>query len=169
MRQLLMTDSNSLNKNLLNKAVQLLAQRNHSSVELKQKLSLFYFKKYADELTIDNNDINSQINTIIQYCISHHWIDDIHYIEQYIDMRSRKGYGPIRVMGELKQRGLDLILIHNVFNKKNIDWCEIGLKQAQKKFQQFDKKNFQQKVKLFQFLTSRGFQQDEINQIYSLL
>ncbi|WP_392552103.1 regulatory protein RecX [Orbus wheelerorum] len=149
--------------------MQLLAQRNHSSVELKQKLSLFYVKKYADDLTIDNNALSSLIDTIIQYCISQSWIDDIHYIGQYIDMRSRKGYGPNRVIGELKQRGLDSTLIKEVFSHKNINWCEIGLIQAQKKFQQFDKKNFQQKAKLFQFLAYRGFQQDEINQIYSLL
>lgn len=161
-------DCDSLHKILLNKAVQLLAQRNHSSIELKQKLSLFYLKKYADDLTVDSHCVDDQITLVIQYCLSHHWMDDIYYIEQYIDMRSRKGYGPNRIIVELNQRGLDSALIKSVFNRKNIDWYQIGLAQVQKKFHQIDKNNFQQKVKFFQFLAYRGFRQDEINQIYSL-
>ncbi|WP_392561530.1 regulatory protein RecX [Orbus sturtevantii] len=164
-----MMDSNTFYKNLLNKAVQLLAQRNHSSIELKQKLSLFYLKKYAHDFAIDDDLVKQQIDTAIQHCIAHNWINDIQYIQQYIDMRSRKGYGPNRIIGELKQHGFGLALVKEIFTAKNIDWYEVGLIRAQKKFQNFDKKDYQQKLKLFQFLTYRGFQQDHINQIYSLL
>lgn len=165
-----MTDSNLLYKLFLDKAVQLLAQRNHSSVELKHKLRQFYIRKRFDEqIEIDNNFIDEQLNNVIQYSIEHHWIDDIYYIEQYVKMRSRKGYGLVRIIGELKQRGLDVDLVNKVIKKENIDWCDLGLRQAQKKFHQLDRSNIQQKLKVFQFLAYRGFLQDDITKIYSLL
>lgn len=165
-----MMDSNLLYKLFLDKAVQLLAQRNHSSIELKQKLRQFYIKKQANEqMVIDNNFIDEQLDKVVQYSIEHHWIDDIGYIEQYVRMRARKGYGLIRIVGELKQRGLNVASVNNIIKKENIDWSELGLKQVQKKFHHLDKRDLQQKVKVFQFLAYKGFHQDDIAKIYSLL
>lgn len=163
----MMMESKPLYQTFLNKAVQLLAQRNHSSSELKQKLSIFYFKKFSTDLESSAQSINVHIDAVIEYCLSHHWLDDKHYIEQYINMRSRKGYGQNRILMELKQRGLPQSLIQYQLHQTELDWIEIGLIQTQKKFHISNKNDLPQKVKIFQFLTYRGFQQDEIKQIYS--
>lgn len=164
----MMMESKPLYQTFLNKAVQLLAQRNHSSTELKQKLSIFYLKKLSTDVESSDQSINAHIDAVIAHCLSHHWLDDKQYIEQYINMRSRKGYGQNRILMELKQRGLPRSLIQYQLQQSEIDWIEVGLIQTQKKFRVSDKKDLQQKIKIFQFLTYRGFQQDEIKQIYSL-
>lgn len=164
-----MKDCNSLYKTLSNKAVQLLAQRNHSSVELKKKLSAFYTKKLADNQHDFSDDAAIQIDEVIQYCISHHWLDDETYINQYIDMSVRKGCGKNRIIMELKQRGLDANLVLSVISRKDIDWEELAILQLMKKFPITNKNDIQQKAKIFQFLLYKGFNQSEINLAYSSL
>lgn len=161
-------DYNSLNKTLYSKAVQLLAQRNHSTFELKQKLSLFITKK-GDNYHDNSDQISHQIDAVIQYCLSRHWLDDNNYISQYIDIRVRKGYGKNRIFMELKQKGLDKSLILAVINQKDIDWHQLALNQVNKKFTNINLRNIQQKSKINQFLLYRGFCQEEIRCILTLI
>lgn len=164
-------DSNSLYKNLYNKAVQLLAQRNHSSAELRQKLINFYLKSLSasdkDEVILPC----AEIDAVIQYCLLHHWLDDSDYINQYIDVRVRKGYGRNRIIMELKQKGLANALILDIISQKdkNIDWHELAIIQINKKFPAINKQDIQQKAKIFQFLMQKGFRQEDIRLAYSLL
>ena len=54
---------NGVEKTLYYKAVQLLAQRSHSTVELKQKLVIYASKKY------DNLDsLSKHIEAVINHC-----------------------------------------------------------------------------------------------------
>lgn len=158
----------SLYKELLHKAVQLLAQRNHSAYELKNKLITFCQKKYSGE-EYDGDAIYPVINQIIDECIAKKWLNEDIYIEQYIAMRSRKGYGNNRIILELKQRGVTNSAIMNVMSASNIDWIEIGIKQVTKKFPLIEHNDLKQKSKIFQFLSYKGFSQDQIQLIYSAI
>lgn len=161
-------DSSSLNKILYSKAVQLLAQRNHSTVELKQKLSLYATQKSDQDS--DNNlvPLTHQIDAVIQYCLLKHWLDDDSYINQYIDIRIRKGYGKNRIIMELRQRGLDNNRIVTIMQQKEIDWCQLALTQVKKKFLSINLRDIRQKSKVNQFLLYRGFCQEEIRYIFTL-
>ena len=164
--------SHNLNKLILAKAVQLLAQRDHSSYELTRKLTLFFSKKikcteadYPEQLT----QLKTQIEHVIKHCTQKHWMDDEQYIEKYIFMRANKGYGKYKISLELKQRGLSSDLNKKLLNIADINWSEIAYQQLLKKFKVIDSKNNQQKQKVVQFLTSRGFTQNDIKTAYSLL
>ncbi|MCT6867549.1 MAG: recombination regulator RecX, partial [Gilliamella apicola] len=98
-----------LNKLILNKAVQLLAQRDHSSYELTNKIIQFFTKKIKcseDEYYEQLNQLKIETADVIQYCTNQNWMNDTQYIEKYIVMRANKGYGRYKIAMELKQRGL---------------------------------------------------------------
>ncbi|MBI0037244.1 regulatory protein RecX [Gilliamella sp. B14384H2] len=152
--------------------MQLLAQRDHSSYELTRKLTLFFSKKikcaeddYPEQLT----QLKTQIEHVIKHCTQKHWMDDEQYIEKYIFMRANKGYGKYKISLELKQRGLSSDINKKLLNIVDINWSEIAYQQLLKKFKVIDSKNNQQKQKVVQFLTSRGFTQNDIKTAYSLL
>ena len=164
--------SHNLNKLILAKAVQLLAQRDHSSYELTRKLTLFFSKKIKcveDDYPEELSQLKIQIEHVIKHCIHQHWMDDEQYIEKYIFMRANKGYGKYKISLELKQRGLSSDINKKLLSIVDINWSEIAYQQLLKKFKVIDSKNNQQKQKVVHFLTSRGFTQNDIKTAYSLL
>ena len=164
--------SHNLNKLILAKAVQLLAQRDHSSYELTRKLTLFFSKKIKcieDDYPEELSQLKIQIEHVIKHCTHQHWMDDEQYIEKYIFMRANKGYGRYKISLELKQRGLSSDINKKLLSLADINWAEIAYQQLLKKFKLIDPKNNQQKQKVVQFLISRGFTQSDIKTMYSLL
>ncbi|OCG07572.1 hypothetical protein A9G13_04905 [Gilliamella sp. wkB178] len=161
-----------LNQVILNKAVQLLAQRDHSSYELTQKITLFFNKKIKcseDEYDDQLNQLKLKIHQVIEYCISKNWVNDAEFIEKYIIMRANKGYGKYKISAELSQRGLPTNLIHELLRGAKINWSNMAAKQLTKKFKQLNPKNKQQQLKGMQFLINRGYTQDDIKTVYDLL
>ncbi|MDF7671126.1 regulatory protein RecX [Orbaceae bacterium ESL0721] len=168
-----------LAKILRNKAVQLLAQRDHSSYELSQKLLIFATKSFLskksyEKAAFNDDEIYEQkraeyrllIADVISYCTSHGWINDAEYVKKYIDMQVRKGNGRYKIAMELKQRGLQIEIVQSMLSNTYIDWAEVAANQIVKKFKQINKKDQTQKRKIVQFLLSRGFAQDEIKSAY---
>ena len=167
-----LNNEKKLNKSILNKAVQLLAQRDHSSYELSQKMIFFFAKKqqnteeeYHDQLT----KLKIEIQDVIEHCINQNWINDAHYIENYIVMRANKGYGKYKIAMELKQRGLSVDLSRQLLQTSNINWEKLAYKQLLKKSKQIKSENNNKKQKFIQFLIARGYTQDDIKAAYDLL
>ena len=161
-----------LNKLILNKAVQLLAQRDHSSYELTNKIIQFFTKKIKcseDEYYEQLNQLKIETADVIQYCTNQNWMNDTQYIEKYIVMRANKGYGRYKIAMELKQRGLSTDLIHELLRILDINWLYNAHKQLLKKFKQVNVKNISEKQKVTQFLVTRGYTQDDIKDVYNLL
>ena len=161
-----------LNKLILNKAVQLLAQRDHSSYELTNKIIQFFTKKIKsseDEYYEQLNQLKIETADVVQYCTNQNWMSDTQYIEKYIVMRSNKGYGRYKIAMELKQRGLPNNLTNELLNKLDINWSYNAYKQILKKFNQINVKNLLEKQKIMQFLVTRGYTQDDIKDVYNLL
>ncbi|WP_176701313.1 regulatory protein RecX [Gilliamella sp. Gris3-2] len=167
-----MNNEKKLNKSILNKAVQLLAQRDHSSYELSQKMIFFFAKKLQsteDEYHDQLSTLKAEIQDVVEYCINQNWINDTHYIEKYIVMRANKGYGKYKIAMELKQRGLSVDLSHQLLQTSDINWENLAYKQLLKKIKQIKPENNNKKQKAIQFLVARGYTQDDIKAAYDLL
>ncbi|WP_186278101.1 regulatory protein RecX [Gilliamella apicola] len=167
-----LSNGKKLNKLILNKAVQLLAQRDHSSCELIRKLTLFFSKKIIcseDDFPEQLSQLKTEIADVIAYCTNQRWMDDKQYIEKYIAMRANKGYGKYKIGLELKQRGLSSDLSQELLHAADINWSEIAYRQLLKKFKVIELNNNYQKQKVMQFLTSRGFTQFDVKTVYALL
>ena len=79
---------------IYNKALDILSRREHSVLELKQKLQKNIIDtEYDIEETISRLKKNNLLN-------------DYRFSESYVVYRKRKGFGPIKISNELKSKGV---------------------------------------------------------------
>ena len=84
---------------LLDRAIRILAMRDHSEQELRRKLAAPVMSKNGPEAL----DVTpEEVDKVVEWCIENRYLDDERFVRQFIASRSRKGYGPARVRQELK-------------------------------------------------------------------
>ncbi|MBP9727008.1 MAG: regulatory protein RecX [Gammaproteobacteria bacterium] len=129
---------------IYNKAMHLLALREHSRKELQHKLLL---RDYAlpDVLRVLDEFAEKKLQS------------DERFAEAYVHSRRLKGCGPERIQMELQQRGVADELICAAVDSENEIWRETAARVYQKKFGKNDPKTFPEKVKRQQFMRYRGF------------
>ncbi|WP_336219811.1 recombination regulator RecX [Citrobacter amalonaticus] len=148
---------------LLDRAVRILAVRDHSEQELRRKLAAPVMGKNGPEeidATADDYD------RVIAWCYEHHYLDDERFISRFIAGRSRKGYGPARVRQELNQKGIARELTEKAMRECDIDWCFLAREQAVRKYGDPLPTTFSEKVKIQRFLLYRGYLMEDIQEIW---
>ncbi len=133
-------------------AIQLLARREHSRVELHQKLQQ---RGYPKEL------IEEQLTKLVNQGL----LSDQRFAENYIRSRSNKGYGPVRIINELQQRGVVEEIIATFMNEITKDWFQLAEQVRQKRFGKKIPADFAEKAKQIRFLQYRGFDMAQITKI----
>lgn len=74
-------------------ALRLLARREHSRLELSLKLRQRKIESAIIETVLDEYEAEG-------------WLDDDRFADVYARQRMDIGYGPLRILGELQQRGV---------------------------------------------------------------
>ena len=128
-------------------ALRMLMRREHSQLELLTKLQAKGF------------DI-SAINDSLLILIEQNYQSDERFSEAFILMRHNQGKGPLKIVSELKQRGI------NKFNLDVFDWFKLAKEVRNKKFGDTPPQDFNDQAKQKRFLQSRGFGFDEINEAF---
>jgi len=128
-------------------ALKMLMRREHSKLELRQKLNL---KDFDDEV----------INDVISLLVEQEYQSDERFSEAFIVMRFNQGKGPIKISMELKSRGI------SKFDLTLFNWFELAKDVKYKKFGDNKFLDYKEKSKQKRFLQSRGFGFDEINQAF---
>ncbi len=137
----------------LDRAVRLLAQREHSSAELARKLrgkglNEGLVAQIIDEL--QDRDLQS----------------DERFVESFLRGRIRKGYGPLRIRQELSQRGIGEALAEASLTRAAEFWIDVAEQCRSKRFGDppsggdADSWNAQAR-----FLSRRGFPSDIIYRV----
>ncbi|HEX5636173.1 MAG TPA: regulatory protein RecX, partial [Gammaproteobacteria bacterium] len=85
------------------RALGLLARREHSAVELKRKLQQ---KGY------NSSDIDTELSQLQRDGS----LSDRRFTEAYVNMRMNRGYGPMRILAELRDRGIPAELANEYLN-----------------------------------------------------
>ncbi|EFF6807753.1 regulatory protein RecX [Escherichia coli] len=129
---------------LLDRAVRILAVRDHSEQELRRKLAAPIMGKNGPE------EIDA---TAEDY-------------ERVIASRSRKGYGPARIRQELNQKGISREATEKAMRECDIDWCALARDQATRKYGEPLPTVFSEKVKIQRFLLYRGYLMEDIQDIW---
>lgn len=121
----------------------LLAARDHSSLELRRKLA----RRGFDEATID---------AAIVELTTHGLIDDRRFATDYAEHRIRKGFGPLRIRAELRERGIADAAIAEVVFEDDDRWRECLDQVALTKFggRPADRRAMARQAR---FLEQRGF------------
>jgi len=130
--------------NAYGKALGLLARREHSRRELKQKLDR---GGYAREEAADAVDRLGE----------QHYQDDERFAEVLIRTRSAQGYGPMRLRAELKSHGLSDAQIRRLIDEASIDWTESAAAQLRRRYGSKGATDPAERTKRAQFLLRRGF------------
>ena len=128
-------------------ALKMLIRREHSQLELNNKLQLKGF---------DDADIKYSIDLLIEQ----KYQSDERFSEAFILMRYNQGKGPVIIYSELKKRGIES------FDLSIYDWFELAKEVRGKKFGQNLPSDYKTQARQKRFLKSRGFGFDEINKAF---
>jgi regulatory protein len=127
-----------------NKALGLLARREHSRRELRQKLGR---SGYAGDETGEALDrLGDQ-----------HYQDDDRFAQVLIRSRTAQGYGPMRLRAELKSHGLSDARIRSLLDAVEIDWAETAAAQLRRRYGAGGTSDPAERARRAQFLLRRGF------------
>lgn len=137
------------------RAIQLLARREHSRKELRNKLIQ---KGFPVE------DIDPELDALEQ----RGWLSDSRFTESWIRHRIQSGYGPYRIKNELSEKGVSNDLIAQCFEEISIDWVKMAHKVWQKKYNAMPQ-DWPEKVKQMRFLQYRGFFSQDIESMYEMI
>ncbi|EIX9304548.1 recombination regulator RecX [Klebsiella pneumoniae] len=148
---------------LLDRAIRILAMRDHSEQELRRKLVAPVMSKNGPEALDATPD---ELEQVVAWCIENRYLDDNRFVGQFIASRSRKGYGPARIRQELSQKGIARQVVDQAMRECDIDWVSLAREQAQRKYGEPLPSAFTGKVKVQRFLLYRGYLMEDIQEIW---
>lgn len=148
---------------LLDRAIRILAMRDHSEQELRRKLAAPVMSKNGPEAL----DVTpEELEQVVAWCIENRYLDDNRFVGQFIASRSRKGYGPARIRQELSHKGIARQAVEQAMRECDIDWVSLARAQAQRKYGEPLPSAFAEKVKIQRFLLYRGYLMEDIQEIW---
>jgi len=133
-------------------AVYLLARREHSRFELTQKLGK---KEFA------LSDIEKVLKELVEKGLQ----SDNRFIESYINMRSKRGFGPLRIKLELRERGIDKETMEGFLSASDPVWFELAKTSRIKKFGKDLPSDLHEKARQVRYLNYKGFTGEQINML----
>ena len=131
----------------------MLTRREHAEKELAHKL-------------IARGYPRDEINELMQSLKSEGLQSDSRYTEAYIHSRVAKGYGPVRIQQELKERGIPPEMASACMEDEMFDWQELIAAARQKKFGDRPVKDYNDQAKQSRFLQYRGFTSEQIRELF---
>ena len=136
-------------------AMNLLARREHSRFELREKLMRRF--PQASEL----------IQQVAQNLADEELQSDCRFAEEFIAMRVRKGQGPLRIEKELIQRGIDAPTIDRFMQPYVGQWPELAFAVWQRKYRKSKQPiSANEKAKQIRFMLYRGFNAEHIANLW---
>jgi regulatory protein len=126
------------------KALGLLARREHSRKELKTKLRQGGYEGEETSAAIDR--LGEQ-----------HYQDDDRFAEVLLRSRIAQGYGPMRLRVELKSHGLSDARIRELLDEAEVDWRASAATQLRRRYGNAGTSDHAERARRAQFLLRRGF------------
>lgn len=126
------------------KALGLLARREHSRRELKTKLRQSGYE--GDESTAAIDRLGEQ-----------HYQDDERFAEVLVRSRAAQGYGPQRIRAELKTHAVPDERIRQLLDAADVDWEASALDQLRRRYGGKGVSDPAERARRAQFLLRRGF------------
>ena len=126
------------------KALGLLARREHSRNELKTKLRLGGYD--GDEAAAALDRLGAQ-----------HYQDDDRFAEVLLRSRIAQGYGPLRLRVELKSHGVPDARIRELLEEADADWDALAVALLSRRYGAAGSADYTERARRAQFLLRRGF------------
>lgn len=127
-----------------------MARREHTRLELKRKLLARGISEQIIEQALDGIEAQGLQS-------------DARFVENYVRQRAERGYGPLRIMEELKVRGVEEDLIHQYIDAP--EWDAHITRVRAKRFGNRLAKDSRERLRQARFLQYRGFTSDQIRRL----
>ncbi len=139
-------------KSLRNYALYLLARREYSSAELREKLS-------------GRTENGDEVEPVLRKLKSDNLQSDERFTESLVRYRvNNYGRGPLSIKMELRNKGISDSLTTLNVDDSEYDWNELAREALHKKYKKTTPDSLKEKAKWIRFLSQRGF---SLNHIYS--
>ena len=122
----------------------LLARREHSLAELRLKLR----RRFPDETAVE---------TELQKLAAEKLQSDARYAESFARQRATRGYGPLRVRQEMREKGLSDQAVSTALEALALDWAALAGQVLCKKFGPHACTDIKEKARRVRFMQYRGF------------
>ncbi|MGD8236599.1 MAG: regulatory protein RecX [Chromatiales bacterium] len=124
--------------------IRLLADREHSRLELRRKL----LARDYDPLVVEEALRSLERQGLLS---------DERFTEQYINVLKRKGFGPLRMRALLRERGINDTMISEWVDHRENEWRHLMIQTARRKFGDNKGEDFKEKSKIARYLEYRGY------------
>ncbi|MDS4068097.1 MAG: regulatory protein RecX [Candidatus Competibacter sp.] len=135
------------------KALELLARREHSRLELRQKLLQRGFPP-------------EHIEPVLDRLVEERLLDENRYAELYACARADKGYGPLRIARELRERGVPDDLVAATLAMLEDDWLPRLRQLHRKRFKSLIPSDAAGRMQQTRVLRQHGFTLDQIKHLF---
>ena len=125
-------------------AMNLLARREHSLAEMRHKLR----RRFADEAAVE---------AALQKLVAENLQSDERYAESFARQRATRGYGPLRVRQEMRDKGLSDQAISEALEAAELDWAALAAQVLHKKFGRQGCADIKERARRVRFMQYRGF------------
>lgn len=131
-----------------------LARREHSALELRIKLQI----KGCDE---------HLVSATVAKLVEDGLVSDDRFAEGIARYRRNRGFGPVRIALELKEKGVHETIIEQWVDNRHRQWFETAVRVRQKKFGSSYPDSYDERARQARFLQYRGFNLDQIDHALS--
>jgi regulatory protein len=146
-------DTKSIDIQVRKKALDLLARREHATKEMRDKL---VGKGIAPQLVDDT----------LEKLAAEGLLSDRRFVEAFVRARRNRGYGPLHIRAELKQRGIDDVLIADFIDPNDRQWSDSIRDVWHKRFGDHLPANIKERSRQTRFLQYRGFTSEQISRLF---
>jgi regulatory protein len=130
-------------------ALRLLVRREHSALELAHKL--------------ESRQCPARITgQVIATLTDEGALSDRRFSEVYAWSRYERGFGPVRIRAELRERGVEAELVSRALSPLASLWQASAIRQRQKRFGDGPPADFGERARQMRFLQRRGFSGEQI-------
>ncbi|PTY37157.1 hypothetical protein BGP77_07780 [Saccharospirillum sp. MSK14-1] len=139
-----------------NSALNLLARREHSRVELARKLE----QRFPDQ----PEAITEALDRLMEQGLQ----DDQRFAEAFFRSQLERNRGPIRIRHEARQKGIAEAM-ESQLAESDVDWYKLALDVATRKLGRDDPSQPKVQARLARFLAYRGFDGECVRNVLSQL
>lgn len=149
----LKTDTKSIDIQARKKALDILARREHATKEIRDKL----VGKGMPPKLVDDTLRKLSLEGLLS---------DRRFVEAFLQSRKNRGYGPLRIQAELKQRGIEDELIAGYIDPGDEQWADSLRVVWRKRFGDHIPANIKERARQTRFLQYRGFTGEHISRLF---
>jgi regulatory protein len=134
-------------------AMDLLARREHSGQELRQKLK-------------SRGHASQTIDEVVQGLKRDNLLCDRRFTEAYVNHRYNAGFGPLKIRYELRQRGIPDTQADEFLEPLSACWDPSMKQQRIRKFGEAIPAAYAERMKQARFLQNRGFSPESVMRLF---